>query len=114
MGNRNRETAINEKLATLVEDNPNVLANLIDAGYNPDSEIVEILTTLPAAVDIDVFIGTVMRWVNICEYFNRPIRVYAWSYNQDTEKIFTQLVQERKEVFLTPLPGYLRGELSHA
>lgn len=114
MGNRNSKPVVNEKLASLVEDNTNIIADLIEAGYNPDSELVEMVTDLPSAVDIDVCIGTVMRWKNIREYFNRPIRIYAWSYNVIVEKYFLQLVQEVSDITLTVLPGELKGANRYA
>ena len=114
MGNRSSRSLVDEKLASLIEDNNNIISNLIEGGYTPDSEVVEIVTDLPSAVDIDVCIGTVMRWKSIREYFNRPIRIYAWSYNVVVEKYFLQLVQETDDVLLTVLPGELKGANRYA
>ena len=107
-------THVDSHIEAVVMDCPDVICKIVQLGYHMDNEVVEIATVLPSALDISVNIGMVQRWRDISKYFNKPVRIYGWSYNTEVEKCFLSLVQEKKDIFLTVLPGELRGEKKHA
>lgn len=114
MDTRTMSTHVDSHLGALVTDCPDVISKIVQLGYDQDSEVIELATVLPSALDISVNIGLVQRWRDIGKYFDRPVRIYGWSYNTEVEKCLLSLVQEKKDVFLTVLPGELRGEKKHA
>lgn len=107
-------TRIDSHIDSLVTDCPDVISKIVQLGYDRDTEVIELVTVLPSALDISVNIGMVQRWRDISKYFGRPVRIYGWSYNTAVEKCFLSLVQEKADIFLTVLPGELRGEKKHA
>ncbi len=111
---REVSTKVDSHLDSLVADCPDVIGKLVRLGVSKNDDLVEIVTVLPAAMDISVNIGLVQRWRSISEYFECPIRVYGWSYNTDVEKCLLSLVQEHSDIFLTVLPGELKGAKSYA
>lgn len=98
----------------LLEDAPDILRLLANYNYFEDAKMLEIVATLPSAVNIDMSIATVQRWKGIQQRYNKPMRVYAFSYNPAVEKLFMRLIQEQENIFLTPIPGEWRGKLSNA
>lgn len=115
MGNREAKlNSLMEHMSMLLEDGPDIIRLLENYNYSDNAECLEIITTLPSAVNIDVFIATVNRWREIQRRYNKPLRVYAFSYNTKVEKIFMRLVQEHDEILLTPIPGVWKGDVRHA
>lgn len=103
-----------EHLEMLIEDCSDIVRVLKNYNYFEDLEIVEIMATMPSAVNVDVFIATVNRWRELQQMYNKPLRVYAYSYNPTVEKMFMQLIQPHEQIFLTPIPGEWRGRIRHA
>lgn len=113
----NREAKLNnllKHLGVLLEDGPDIIRLLENYNYSGNTEYLEIITTLPSAINIDVFIATVNRWREIQKRYNKPLRVYAFSYNTEVEKMYMRLVQEHDAILLTPIPGDWKGSIEHA
>lgn len=101
-------------LDMLLEDCSNIIQLLANYNYFEDSKTLELVTTLPSAVDIDVSIATVQRWKELQKRYNKPLRIYAYSYNPEVEKLFLRLIQESENIFLTPIPGEWKGRITYA
>lgn len=97
-----------EFLDTLVKDGPDVIYKLSQAPIPDGDRPIEILADLPAAIDIDIILGHVKRWREIQLYFNRPLRVYAWSSQLIVEKYVLGCMQRLEQVSMTVLPTYLK------
>lgn len=80
----------------------------------PKGQPIEIVTDLPARVDVDIIIGNVQRWREIQKYFDCELRIYAWTYSPEVEKYVLSLVQNMSQVMVTTLPTYLRGDKIYA
>lgn len=98
---------IDRHLNALLDDGPDIIQQLTRIGGANDS-VIEIKTELPAMLDCDIIIATVNRWADISKYYNKPVRVYGWCYNDKVEDYLQSLVCQRDNVYLTVLPSYLR------
>ncbi len=95
-------------LDAMVKDAPDVLYQLSQIKFTSADEPAEILTELPAAVNVDIILGMVNRWREVQVQMNRPLRVYAWSGERCVEKYVMGCVQRFPDICLTPLPIRLR------
>lgn len=102
-----KELTFEDRLKECVKDGEDVLYQ-IKQKITEDTEVIEIVVELPAAVDIDIIISHVQRWREIQKTFNRDLRVYAWSYSTDVEKRLLSCVQHMSRVCVTILPNYIR------
>lgn len=71
-------------------------------GNLPD--ILEIQTELPDVVLPQLLLGSVSRWVELRDYYSRPIRIYAVSDNPLVEKYIVGLVNNYKDLYITIIP----------
>lgn len=99
--------SINERIDGCVKDAPDILYTLSRIEPRGDDPI-EIVSELPAAPDVDILLGIVMRWNEIQKHFGRDLRVYAWSYNTTVEKYLMGCVQNLSHIHVTVLPTYLK------
>lgn len=98
---------IDARLGATLEDDFDILVKLRSLGADK-SPIIEIKTELPARPDIDILLGLVMRWTELSKALKKPIRVYAWCYNNQVEKVMQRLLCDNNNVLITILPGELR------
>lgn len=103
-------SSIDKHLDLLLEDCPNIVKMLSNYDFNNNPEYLELKTTLPAAINIDVFIATVQRWKEIQRMYKKKLRIYAYSYNDTVEKYFQRLLQDHEDILLTVIPGALKGK----
>lgn len=102
--------SLDERIDGMMKDSEDILYKLTKLEAAPDRPI-EIVAELPAALCVDIIIGTVQRWSEIQKHFNRELRVYAWSYNAVVEKYVQNLVRNNDKVLVTVLPMYLKGDV---
>lgn len=93
----------------LIEDCPDVIAKLSQS-EQMSKDCLEIVSELPSADMPDLIIGMVQRWVDIQKYFDKDLRIYAWTNNPTVEKYASQCVNPMSRVFITVLPYTFRGE----
>lgn len=98
---------LDDRINGVLQDSPDILYRLCKLDNNSDKPI-EIVSELPAAADPDIILGYVSRWREIQLYFNRDLRVYAWSYNTEVEKCVLGCVQNMQHICVTTLPIYLK------
>lgn len=101
---------LREVLERLPEDTDNLLYK-IEHSNQVDAEEIEIVSYLPARLDADIILGYIMRWREVQKYFNKPMRVYAWSYQPDVEKYILKCLMHNNNIFVTMLPVKLREKL---
>jgi hypothetical protein len=104
---------LDERINGVIHDSPDILYRLTKL-ETPEDQPIEIVSELPAAVDPDIIIGYVQRWVEIQHYFNKDVRIYAWSYSTESEKYVMGCVQNMSHVFVTVLPMYLKENKQYA
>lgn len=114
MGNKIKPHNFEEHLEMLVDDCHDIVRVLKNYNYFEGADQIEIMATLPSAINIDVFIGMVNRWRELQEMYDKPLRIYAYSYNSQVEKMFMRLIQEHDKILLTPIPGEWKGRILHA
>jgi len=100
-------TIIDEKLQSLPVDSEDILTKLDKINYD-NSEFIEIVSYLPARPDLDIITGYVRRWLDIQNYFNKKVRVFAWCYTPLVEKRIVQLTAEMSQLIVTALPINLK------
>lgn len=98
--------SIDRHLDALLTDGPDIIQRLTRIG-GANGPAIEIKAELPARVDCDIIIAMVNRWSDISFYYNKPVRVYGWCYNDKVEDYMQSLVCHRENVHLTVLPPYL-------
>ena len=103
---------LEEHLNNAVSDAPDIVYRLSQLQHKEDSPI-EIVSELPAAVDVDIILGYIARWHDVQEYFNRDLRIYAWSYNTTVEKYILGCVQQMSRIYVTILPAWLREDFAY-
>jgi hypothetical protein len=64
-------------------------------------EIIEIEGTLPVNVNLHAMLAKIRRWNELSERFNRPVRIYAGSYNLGIEKLMQSLLLEYDNIYLS-------------
>lgn len=102
-GNSTVNTTLLEALAKLPEDTGNVIYAVSNSNQVAEKEI-EIVSYLPARLEADIILGYVTRWREVQKYFNKPLRVYAWSYQPDVEKYILKCLAHNKDILVTMLP----------
>ena len=102
-----------EFLVTLPKDDSNVIERLSKV-VQDDERPIEIISELPERFIPDILLATVNRWRDVSKYFNKPIRVYGWCYDDAVEKYIQQMVCARDGVQLTVLPHYLKEVVDYA
>jgi len=107
-------TDFGKHLELLLDDSADLVTQLAKYNYFEDAPTLEIKTTLPSAVNGNLAIAAVRRWREISERYNKPLRVYAYSYNDAVEKLFLRLIQEHDNIFLSVIPGEWRYTLNNA
>lgn len=100
-------TLLDDYLESLMQDSPDILYKLSQAGVSSDKP-VEIVTELPASADPDIVLGYIRRWSDIQKAFDCDLRVYAWSYTTDVEKYVLGCTQRMSRIHVTTLPMYLK------
>lgn len=101
------KTTLDDRINGLMKDSPDILYKLSQLA-TPEGQPIEIVSELPAAIEPNIIIGYVQRWREIQKYFNRDLRVYAWSYSTDVEKYLQNCVQHMSHLTVTTLPMYLK------
>lgn len=96
-----------ERIDSVVHDGPDLLYKLSRLN-TPADQPIEIVSELPAATDLDIILGYVTRWVEVQQYFNRDLRIYAWSYTVEVEKYILSCTQQMSHIAVTVLPFYLK------
>lgn len=99
---------LTEFISSLPVDDNSVIAN-IEKILHEGLEMIELFSEIPARVDVDIIIGKVNRWSEVARYFNCPVRVYGWCYDNKVEEYITSVVNSRSDVFITLLPYTLKG-----
>lgn len=107
MGNKTTQLSLDERIGGVVKDSADIIIKLSKLSPVGD-EPIEIVSELPAAADPDIILGNIKRWQEIQKYFNRDLRVYAWSYTVEVEKYVLGVVQNMPRVAVTILPMYLK------
>jgi len=105
--------SLDERINGCIKDTPDILYQLTKMGV-PENYPIEIVTELPAALDADIILGHVQRWLEIHKHFNRDVRVYAWSYTVEVEKHLLGCVQNMSHISVTVLPMYLKENKVYA
>lgn len=59
---------------------------------------------LPSMMSEDLMIAQLLRWLNIKDYFDKDVRVYALSASNVTERYMQSIVSQHKGLSLTALP----------
>lgn len=109
----NSTLSLEERINGVMQDSPDIL-HKISKLQPPEGKPIEIVTELPAAIDVDLIIGCVQRWSEIQKYFNRDLRVYAWSHSADVEKYLLGCTLNVSNVYVTVLPMFLKENLKYA
>ena len=104
---------LDERINGVIKDSPDVIYQLSRIKQSDDTPI-EIVSELPAAVDVAIILSYIQRWSQIQKQFNRDVRIYAWSYSTDVEKYVLGCVQNMSHVFVTILPFYLKETKRYA
>lgn len=99
--------SLEERIDGLVHDAPDILYTLSKLEQRGDGPL-EIVADLPAAPDVDIILGHVQRWCEIQKYFNRDLRIYAWSYDTTVEKYVLGCTLQMSHIAVTILPTYLK------
>ena len=104
-----RTNAVDEYLLGLVKDGKQLLYDLEQS--NADQfDVIEFYAEIPERPSPDIFIAMIMRWADIAKYYQRPVRVYSYVYNNKSEKYILALTDKREDIFVTIIPGYLRDK----
>ena len=98
---------IDDYVKGLVHDSSRLLYDLSRV-HAERNEIIEFVADVPERPDPDLYIATVTRWKEVATYFQRPIRVYTYLYNEQSEKYLMQLTAKQSQIYVTVIPGYLR------
>lgn len=95
----------------MVRDTVNIndLMTTIRFGNLPD--VIEIETELPELLITNLMLGSVKRWIEISEYFKRPVRLYAICDNPSVEKHMINLVNCQDNLFITIIPAHRKEML---
>lgn len=103
---------LDEHLKNAVRDTPDIVYQLSQLPPREGSTI-EIVSDLPAAVDIDIILGYITRWYDVQQHFNKDLRIYVWSYNTVVEKYVLGCVQQMSRIYVTVLPSWLREDFAY-
>lgn len=98
---------IDDYIKGLVHDSEKLLYDLTRV-HAERCQIIEFVTDVPEQPDPDLFIALVTRWKEVVDYFDKPLRVYTYLYNEQSEKYLVQLTSKQPNIFVTIIPGYLR------
>ncbi len=98
---------IDDYFETLVRDDRNILFSLSKLNIQPGDQ-VEIISEIPARLDIDLIVSKVQRWKEILNMYKCKLRVYAWVYRDDVEKYLLNLTQNCDSIYVTTMPYTLR------
>lgn len=111
---RTREySTLDEYLISLPKDESDVIEQLSKMELRDDRPI-EIVSELPARLISEILIAAVNRWSDISKYFDKPIRVYGWCYDDHVETYLQHIVSTRDNVWLTVLPYHLKEVINNA
>lgn len=99
-----------DRINAMMKDSEDILYKL-NKLETPEGRPVEIVAELPAAIHVDLIVGTVQRWSDLQKHLDRELRIYAWSYNPKVEKYVQNLVRNMPNVLVTVLPMYLKGDV---
>jgi len=99
--------SIDEHINNLVQDSRTLVYDLAQSdALNYD--VIEFKADIPERPEPELFVSMVMRWVEISQLYNKPIRVYAYVNNNKSEKYIQRLVSSREDISVTIIPYYLR------
>lgn len=113
MDNNSRDKfTLEARLKDMLWDTSDVLYQLKHTPMREESQI-ELQAELSAAVDPDIIIGQVSRWVDLQHTIGKDLRIYVWSSNTVVEKWLMSVVANMEHIFVTILPTYLKGEFEH-
>lgn len=95
-----------EYLKTLPLDNSreSIIQRISDSETAVRDGTVSFRTVLPALMDTDLLLGTMLQWTKIRDFYMRDLRIYALSANKKVEKHMQMLVSGQNGIFLTALP----------
>ena len=99
---------INEYIDSLLKDSFSIVAD-VSGFYRPDAKEVEFSVELPAAVDHISLTAMIERWISIRDVVDKDIRIYAWSYNKEVEKLVSNMLASQSRIYITILPFELKG-----
>ena len=85
------------------DDEINTLMDTLHFGNLPD--VIEIQTELPEVIHTNLMLGSMRRWLEIRDYYKRPVRIYAISDNPAVEKYVVGLVNNYKDMYITIIPS---------
>lgn len=114
MGDKVASTDFGKHLELIMDDSADLVAKLARYNYFENAKTLEIKTTLPSAVNGNLAIAAVKRWRELSERYGKPIRVYAYSYNDAVEKLFLRLIQEHDDIYMSVIPGEWRNTFNDA
>ena len=104
-------SGLDEYIDALVHDSRTLMQDL----YNSKSknfDVIEIYADIPERQDFDYFISLVERWEDVSRQYNKPIRIYTYLHNIESEKYIQKLLANRKNLFITVLPHYIRKRVN--
>lgn len=88
----------------MVRDTVNIkdLMSSLHFGMLPDT--IEIVSELPEVIHTNLMLGSIRRWLEISDYYKRPVRIYALCDNPSVEKVVVNLVNCHDNLFITVIP----------
>lgn len=112
MGAISNKYTIDERLKEMPYDSDSILFTVKNSPIRETNQI-EIQANLPAAVDPDIIIGQVSRWLDLQKHLGKDLRVYLWCSNGQVEKYVLGIVRNMEHLYVTILPTYLKGEFNY-
>lgn len=103
---------LGERLKEMPMDSPDILYTIATTPVR-ESKVYEIQAELSAAIDVDIIISQVYRWIDIQRAIGKDLRVYLWSSNPEVEKYVMGIASQLDHLYITVLPMYLKGDFKH-